>query len=301
MTLPNVVVLGVAKAGTTSLYHYLRPHPQVAVASVREPKFLFYAGYLRNPVERSLRNVSVRTQAQYEALFSGKDQFPVRVDISPVYFAYPDQTILGIKEYVPDAKLIVIYRQPVDRAYSAYVMHVREGQEPIRDFAKAVDAEETVLPRSGARRRNYLGGSWYAARTRKYLEAFPRDQMHFLLYDDFVSDPAGFMRSIYAILGVEPDTLPEKMIRHNAGVWPKHTAVHRLLAWRFALPPRVRALVPADIRRRAFSAVRAASYGPPPPLDPGFKKELTGRFRDDILELQGLIGRDLSQWLREES
>jgi hypothetical protein len=300
MTLPNVVVLGVAKAGTTSLYHYFRQHPQVAVASVREPKFLFYAGYLRNPVERSLRNVTVRTQAQYEALFSGKGQFPARVDISPVYFAYPDQTILGIKQYVPEAKLIVIYRQPVDRAYSAYVMHVREGQEPIRDFVKAVEVEEAFLPRPEGRRRNYLGGSWYAARTRKYLDAFPRDQMHFLLYDDFVSDPAGFMRSIYHILGVEPDALPEKMIRHNAGAWPKYSALHRLLALRSRLPQGLRTMIPSGIRQRAFSVIRAASYGAPPTLDPGLRKELTGRFRADILELQSLIGRDLSSWLKGE-
>jgi len=291
IVLPNAVVLGVAKAGTTSLYHALGAHPQVGVSRIREPKFLFYAGHLIQPAAGKFSQLAIRTLAQYESLYSAKAGVPVRVDISPIYFNFPDQAILGIRQYVPDAKLLIVYRQPVDRAYSAFVMHVREGQEPIRDFAAAVK-EGTIR-----RRRNYLEGSLYAQRTRKYLAAFPRDQLHFLLFDDLASAPERFMRSVFGILGVEGDAAAAAPARENPGAWPKNAFFDRLLALRLRLPKNLRRLLPAPARRRMLSAVRSMGYEPPPPIDRGLRHELTGLFRADILELQDLIGRDLSAWL----
>jgi hypothetical protein len=294
MALPNAIVLGVAKAGTTSLYHSLDAHPRVAVSSVREPKFLFYAGHLRRPARGKFGQLDIRTLAQYESLYSGKAGIPVRVDISPIYFSFPEQTILGIREYVPHAKLLVIYRQPVDRAYSAFVMHVREGQESILDFGKVVKEE------SAAGRRNYLSGSLYADRTREYLAAFPRSQLHFLLYDDLVAAPEEFLRAVFRILGIGEDLAPAAPSRHNPGAWPKNILLHRFLALRLRFPKRSRRLVPAAARRRFLSAVRSVSYQTPLPIDRGLRRELTGLFRPDILELQNLIGRDLSAWLADD-
>jgi hypothetical protein len=286
MALPNAVVLGVAKAGTTALYHALGAHPQFAVSILREPKFLFYAGHLRQPAAGKFNQIAIRTLALYESLYTGKDGVPVRVDISPIYFNFPDQTIIGIRQYVPDAKLFIVYRQPVDRAYSAFVMHVREGQEPIRDFAEAV--------------KDYLEGSKYAERTRKFLAAFPRDQLHFLLFDDLVSAPKQFMRSVFGILGVAEDAAPAALVRENPGAWPKNDFFDRLLALRLRLPKSFRRLLPAIARRRVLSAVRSVGYEAPPPIDRGLRSELTGLFRADILELQDLIGRDLSAWLADD-
>lgn len=294
MALPNAVVLGVAKAGTTSLYHALGAHPQVAVSRIREPRFLFFAGHLRQPAAGRFNQLTVRTPAQYESLYSGKAGVPVRVDISPMYFIFPEQTIIGIREYVPDAKLLIVYRQPVDRAYSAFVMHVREGRESIRDFGGAV--KDGTIPM----RRNYLEGSRYAERTRKFLAAFPRDQLHFLLFDDLVSAPKQFMRSVFGILGVAEDVAPAAPARENPGAWPKNDFFDRLLGLRLRLPKTLRRLLPVTARRRMLSAVRSVGYAAPPPIDSGLRKELTGLFREDILELQDLIGRDLSLWLADD-
>ena len=294
MALPNAVILGVAKAGTTTLYHALGAHPQVAVSRIREPKFLFYAGHLRQPAAGKFNQLTIRTLAQYESLYSAKHGVPVRVDISPIYFNFPDQTILGIRQYVPDAMLLIVYRQPVDRAYSAFVMHVREGQEPIRDFAGAMK-DGTIR-----RRRNYLEGSMYAQRTRKFLAAFPRDQLHFLLFDDLLSAPKQFMRSVFGILGVAEDAASAAPARENPGSWPKNDFFDRLLALRLRLPKSFRRLLPAPARRRVLSAVRSMGYEAPPLIDRGLRSELTGLFRADILELQDLIGRDLSAWLAED-
>lgn len=293
MALPNAVVLGVAKAGTTTLYHSLGAHPQVAVSRIREPNFLFFAGSRQRPAPGHSDRLPVRTLEQYESLYAGRSGAAARVDISPIYFARPDQTILGIRQYVPAAKLIIVYRQPVDRAYSAFVMHVRDGTAPVRDFADAVK-DGGADGRGGC-----LGGSLYADRTRKYLAAFPREQLHFLLFDDLVRDPGGFFRSVCRILGVAEDPGAERSAPRNAGAWPKHGWIHRTLSWRLLVPPRVRRLFPAPIRARLLAAVRSIAYRPPPALDPELRRELTGRFRRDILELQDLIGCDLSVWLQD--
>jgi hypothetical protein len=299
MTLPNAIVLGVAKAGTTSLYHYLRQHPQVEVSRIREPKFLFYAGNLQQPVSRTLENFPVRSLRQYEALYTGENPPSARVDISPIYFSRPEQTILGIRKYVPDAKLMIIYRQPVDRAYSAFLMQVREGYEPLQDFTKALEAEAAGWPSGNRYRRHYLSGSWYADRTRKLLEAFPKDQFRFLLYDDFALQPVLFMQDVFRILAVDPAYPLQITIQHNAGVWPRHTALHRLLSLRLRVPRKVRALVPSILRGQLVSSIRSVGYDKPPPLDGDLRRTLTNRFREDILELQALIDRDLSGWFLE--
>jgi hypothetical protein len=293
MTLPNAVVLGVAKAGTTTLYHSLGAHPQVAVSSIREPKFLFYAGHLQRPARGRFDHLAVRTPAQYESLYAEKSQARVRVDISPIYFSHPDQTILGIRQYVPEAKLLVVYRQPVDRAYSAFVMHVREGLAPVQDFAEAAGRGRM----SGG--RNYLGGSMYAERTKQYLAAFPREQFHFFLFDDLAGAPHDFLRSVFRALGVAEETAPAIPARRNAGAWPKDGRIHRLWSLRLRIPPKARRLLPSPARGWLLSAARSAGYQAPPPIDRELRRDLTGLFREDILELQDLIGRDLSGWLRD--
>jgi hypothetical protein len=299
MTLPNVIVLGVAKAGTTSLYHYLRQHPQVEVSRIREPKFLFYAGSLQQPASRRLENIPVRTLEQYEALYSQGDPCAARVDISPIYFSRPEQTILGIQQYVPNAKLLIVFRQPADRAYSAYLMYVREGNESIRNFAQALEAEAAGVPGRNGHRRHFLSGSWYADRTRKLLAAFPRRQFHFLLYEDFARQPEQFMQSVFRILAVDPEFPLQMTQRHNAGTWPRHASLQRLLSWRLRVPKRIRGLLPSLIRRQFTSSIQSLGFERPPSLDPELRRALTNRFRDDILDLQTLIDRDLSEWLLE--
>jgi hypothetical protein len=299
MALPNVLLLGVGKAGTTSMYHYVRQHPQAAVSSIREPKFLMYAGHLQIPIRGKTPPFKVLTREAYEALYSGYEDRMARMDISPSYFVFPEQSILGIRQYVPEAKMIVIYRQPADRGYSNYLMHVRMGDEPLATYAEALEAEQAGLPRTRGQIRTYFDRGLYLQRTKRFLESFPREKFLFMLYDDLVADQNKFLEEIFTFLGIQPGFRPDTSRRHNAGAWPRSLLVHRLVT---SMNPVKKSLVrrlPPGFRKSLERKIHAVNLNTPPKLDRELRRELTRKYREDILGLQDLLGRDLSPWMAE--
>jgi hypothetical protein len=300
MALPNGLVIGVAKAGTTSLYYYLGQHPDVAVSRMREPRFLHYAGSLRKPEAVLVDPFPITSLEEYQAQFAGCDRYKARVDITPTYLMHPEQSILGIQEYVPDAKLIAIYRQPADRGYSSYLMRVRMGDETMPTFAEALQAEEDGKPRLNGLRRTYFDRGLYARRTRAFLDAFPRERFLFLLYDDLVADPAAVLREVFRFLEVDEGFRPDFTRRYNAGSWPRSLRAHRVLTSPNAFKKRIVRLAPESLRRIMVQWLHILNQEKPPRLDPELRTELTLRYKEDILALQAMIDRDLSGWLEVE-
>lgn len=297
MTLPNFVLIGVPKAGTTSLQQYLSQHPQVFVA--HEPRFLHYAGQAADSEPADLRVFRITTLEAYEAIFAQYARRKALGDCSPSYLMYPEPSIAGIRQLVPGAKFIAIYRQPADRGYSDYVMQVGMGQEPCRQYADAIRAEQAGVLRDNGQWRRYFRNGFYAEPTRKFLDAFPRGRFLFLLYDDLVRDPAGLVRSIFQFLEVDPGFIPDMEKRSKVGRWPKHFRLHNLLNSK-RLPVRsMEKILSRRIYKRMMSWVNARNMGKPPALDPELRRELTKQYLDDILKLQDLIGQDLSGWLAE--
>jgi hypothetical protein len=297
MALSNFLIIGVAKAGTTSLYHYLGQHPDIATSRTREPNYLIYYGHLMDPIIGPLPKFRVRTIEEYEALYSGKENRRARGDISPTYIVYPKQTIAGIRKYVPEAKIIVIYRQPADRGYSNYLMYVRKGTEPLLSYAEALAAETAGRPRIGGRQRTYFNRGFYREHTEKFLQAFPRERFLFLLYDDLIRDPTGLLRSIFLFLDVDAAFAPDTSKRHNAALWPRNLLAHRVVTSTNPIKKNLMRLIPDVPRKAIWDWIYSFSFRQPPKLDPELRRDLTLRYRDDIRGLQDLIGRDLSGWL----
>jgi hypothetical protein len=293
MTRPNFVVLGVPKAGTTSLYSYLNQHPEVAMSKWQEPRFLHYAGSLLKPGSRCLTQVGIRSIEEYERQFIGKEDRKARGDITPQYFFQPDLTILGIHQYIPEAKLIAIFRQPADRAYSSYLMNVRLGRETKYRFAEALKAEDAGVPLADGFPRTYSNTGFYFRRVREFQTAFSKGQLLFLLYDDLVGDPEGFMRSILRFLEVDSSFLPDMSRRRKVGAWPRSLILHRGLS--IFLRPTKR--FSSRFLRRQITALSMINLGKAPKMDSAIRARLTQAYRDDILALQELLGRDLSGWL----
>jgi hypothetical protein len=297
MALPNFLIIGVGKSGTTSLYHYLGQHPEIGMSRLKEPKFLLYEGHRRSPIPGKNPRFQVTTVEAYAALFSDCEDRPARGDVTPTYIVYPEQTIYGIRKYVPDARMIAVFRQPVDRAYSNYLMHVRNGNEPLASFPEALRAEAAGRARTDGRPRSYLGRGFYWERTKKFLQAFPRDRFLFLLYDDLVKDPALFLQSIFRFLGVRDSFDPDLQKRHNVGAWPRSRLANRFLKTSNLGKKILARVIPDSVRKGLAARFHAVNLRTPPPLDPALRRELTLQYREDILGLQELIGRDLAHWL----
>jgi hypothetical protein len=297
MALPNFLVVGVGKAGTTSLYHYLGQHPEIGMSRIKEPRFLIYAGHCLAPEKEYTATFRVATLQDYEAQYAPVADRKVLGDISPTYIMHPELSILGIRQYVPNAKMIIIYRQPADRGYSNYLMHVRMGDEPLPTYEAALAAEKAGLPRFRGQMRTYFDRGFYAQRTLTFLNAFPKNQFLFLLYDDLVRDTNALLETVFRFLDVDPTFRPDTTERHNAGSWPTHFGAHRVITSMHPWKRRLVRLIPDPVRNPLVQWFHAQNLRKPPRMDPALRAELTSRYKDDIVQLQKIIGRDLSGWL----
>jgi hypothetical protein len=296
LTLPNFLVIGVARGGTTSLDRYLSEHPQVFMAR-KEPNFFALEGVPLDFVgpATGINEVSVTRLAEYEALFDGVTDETAIGDASPLYLYWPG-TAERIHRYVPRAKLIAILRNPADRAHSKYLHYLGYGQEPARDFADALRLEPERRAAHWSPYFSYVEMGRYAAQLRRYYELFDRAQIAVWLYDDLERDPASLMREVFRFLGVDESFRPDVRTRHNPAGVPKQSPARRLVSRVARAAPGLRALLPRFVERRAenWLSARAPIEAAMPPA---VRRQLVETFRSDVEELQRLIGRDLSHWL----
>jgi hypothetical protein len=279
--LPNFLIIGAYKAGSTSLYQFCKEHPDVYMSTIKETNFLSFDP--ENPKHLSMTDqFRITTLEQYESLFSNAHGEKAIGEASPSYL-HSDLAIDKIKELLPDAKLIVSLRNPVDRAYSAYLMALRLGRTSEDVYsAFRLDASRVRL-------------SFYSDQLSRYLESFGRKQLKIFLFDDLKSDADGVARDLFEFLGVDSDFSPNTAYRHNPGGLPKNRLINQ--AYNSLRKAHVlRVFLPNRIRKLAV-VLRDKNLDRAPPLPRDLRIKWTEIFRSDVLVLQSLIDRDLSSWL----
>lgn len=293
MTLPNFIVIGAAKAGTTALYWYLAEHPAVFMSPVKETNFF---GYGRDANGRliygdpEIHHFPIQTMAAYEQLFERAAGAAAIGEASPIYLECP-QAADRIRSAIPAVRLIASLRQPVERAYSDYLMHLRHrGLEfdPARDLSAGASW--------AAADSRWMQVSRYHGQLERYYAAFPRAQIHVALFDDLKRNALGMVQDVYRFVGVDPAFAPDFETPHAIGGLPASRLLERLMTNR-AVGSIVKPLLPGKaanwVRR-----MRARNLQKPPALPPELRRELTARiFRDDIERTGQLIGRSLTHWL----
>lgn len=318
MTLPNLFVIGAAKAGTTSLHHYLGQHPDIFMSPVKEPNYFAFpdgvpsfagppaadrSSFEQDRLRREKYQLSVVDRTDYERLFlQGKDK-AIRGESSAAYLYFP-QSAARIKEQVPTAKIVAVLRHPVERAYSKYLQMRRDRVEPLQNFAEAVAAEAQRKREGWAPTWLYLDRGYYHRQLLPYFEHFERSRIHVLLYDDLRRDPTACLRTLLAFLGVDEAVSIDTSRHHNVSAIPhvpRSGLIYHCLARPFLLSARLQSLLP----ERAAASIRPLARRlllkqmPPAPaekLSPELRKNVTSLFGSDIEQLQELIGRDLSHW-----
>ena len=292
MTLPNFIVIGAAKAGTTAFYWYLAEHPAVFMSPVKETNYFAYGV---EPDGRLLYGdpehhaFPVKTLKEYEALFAAAAPARAIGEASPIYLECP-QAAQRIGALLPAVRLICALRHPVERAYSDYLMFLRSRGRRFDPAAELSPAAEWARPDS-----HWMRISCYAQSLERYLDVFPRTQLHVLLFDDLKRAPVQAVQAVYRFLEVDPAFVPDLETPHNVGGIPASRVLERFLTSRS-----LRAAVQPWIPIRAVNwvrRVRTRNLRTAPPLPPELKRELTEHFRDDIARTADLIGRDLGHWL----
>jgi len=298
MTLPNFLVIGAGRSGTTSLHHYLGQHPDIFVPAVKEPNFFAFMGediVVDDHYDHWIRQNSITDLAAYEALFDGATIERAIGEVSPQYL-FNRRAPERIKALVPQARLIAILRNPVDRAYAAYIARMGNGWETRTDFQSAILEEERRIRenvRPGIYNYRFRGN--YAAQLAYYLEWFDHDQLRLYVFEEFRRDPHVVLRDIFDFLGVDVEFKPDTRTRHNPSGLIRNPVLREL--WRRSATPRqwVRPLLSMRLRHAAFQWLQRDTYKPPIP--PDVRQELIDYYRPDIQALERLLDRDLSFWL----
>jgi hypothetical protein len=308
MALPDFVIIGAPKAGSTALHAALARHPDLWLSRVKEPKFFMCDGeapsrqHQRGPGDAHSAQEWVWRRSDYEALFDAAPQGALRGESTPLYLAQP-RALARMAAVIPDVKMIAIVRDPIDRAYSNWTHLWCDGLEPIGDFVAACDAEEERVANGWAPFWQYLGLGRYGEQLRRLFDLFPPDQLHLLRYRDLVEQPGDALDRICDFLGIRSgmvgSTPPE-----NVSTWAADTAFNRSLRFAIRAGAVAGSYVPPQVWRQVSRPLLAAlhrNHAHRPSLDPALRAKLVSRVADDIRLLEKVTGQSYGDWLSEHS
>ncbi|WP_432977839.1 sulfotransferase family protein [Dactylosporangium sp. CA-233914] len=299
--LPDFLVAGVPKAGTSALHAALSRHPQLFMSAVKEPKFFLTDGpppRHGGPGDVQTYQEHVWRRGDYEALFAGAPPGALRGEATPFYLH--DLTAHErIARLIPRAKLILLLRDPVDRAHSNWSHLWGAGLESEADFLRAVELEPVRRAKGWAAFWHYTGLGMYGTQLRHLYEHFPREQVLLLRYRDLRDDPGGTVDRVCGFLGVatgQVGEIPPENVRRYVADTPVNAGLRLLLrrggriGHRFPVPV-----------RRAFSrpllALLHREHGRRPRVTPEQRAALLPRFAEQIELLQAVSGQSYADWL----
>ncbi len=300
---PDFLVIGAGKSGTTSLDNYLRQHPEIFMCPVKEPNFFAYEKHKVSDftLQEDIYHYehSVTQLDDYLELFRDSERFKVRGEVSNTYL-YGKYSIETIKKYVPEAKLIAIFRQPAERLYSRYLHLARENQLPTENFEDAFDRETIWWQRPDLVREGF-----YFKNLSPFYEQFDPRKIKILFYEDLKKNVEGLLREIFTFLEVDPAFTPDNThVVFNQSGHIKNKAVHRLIGANGMIINTLKKISPAVIRQakkidfiqHGLIKMRSRNLERPP-LSPEMKERLTREiYQEDIQKLEKLIQKDLKHW-----
>jgi len=286
--LPNFIIVGAPKAGTTSLYHYLSEHPDVFMSEPKEVNFfsreeieaqgLYYADFKAKDIDA------------YQRLFDGVKNQQAVGEGSVSYLYYP-KTAEKIKSALPDVKIIILLREPVARAFSHYLMDLSLGlvEMSFEDIVsrKSMDKHAVLFY------QQYVELGLYYEQVKRYLDVFGKEQVKIYLQEDLRYHSDDVILDLYDFLGIDNAYKPDTERQHNTFSMPKNNMMRSLYTSDF-----MRALVRKILPDTLKSMMKGLVFDPKakPELALESKAQLQRLYAKDIAKLEGLIARDLSAW-----
>ncbi len=295
--LPNFLVIGAAKSGTTSLYDYLKQHPEVYLPRNREPSFFAHEGDQMDYHGPGDEDWDFTTDiASYQDLFREVQGEKAAGEISPRYLFFNDAA-QRIRHYIPQTKLIAILRNPVDRAYSHFLMNIARNCEPIKNLGEAVKAEKERDRLKWSWDWQYTGLGLYEEQLSRYDDFFSSGQILVILFDDFSSHPEASIKAIFNFLGVDENFKVDMSQRQREAHLPKHLALNAWIERPNPQKQKLSSWLPKGVKVSIKAWLKGINRTEIPPLDSKTREELIQIFKPDILALQKRLNQDLSSWL----
>ena len=298
--LPNFLIVGAAKSGTSSLHNYLNQHPQVFMPSynkegmkVKEPRFL-----IKDLVQHRLHN-GVWTFEEYKSLFDDVKDQKVIGESTVLYLYYYKHAINNIKHYLgEDVKIIIILRNPADRAYSAF-QHVSRGFKENNSFEESLeietgrmDSEENLTPMV-----MYKEMGMYYEMVKAYKESFKN--VHIIFYEDFRDNIESDMNKIYDFLEISNNIKIDFITKHNVGgkIW-KYEKMKHVFMKDNPIKSILKSVLPKKFRKGIRSHLVNVSTNKVVPIKEETRKYLNNYFKQDVEKLSELLNKDLQHWTK---
>ncbi len=278
-TLPNFFLVGAPKAGTTSLYHYLDQHPDVYMSPVKEPNY--FATEIRS------RNIGPQWQQLFRNVNGEK-----AIGEASVCYLWSNTAARNIASAVPDAKILMMLRNPVDRAFSQYKQAVAGGLVG-RSFREQIQVSLHNRSHQFEVLNPFLEYGLYYEQVKRYIELFPAQQILVCLYDEYEQAPEKLLADIFRFLKVDPLFFPD--------ITQRHLQTHVLrFVWltyhlrKCGLWSRFRRSTPAAL----LPVIRrwVSQTGQTLKINSADRDYLNDYYREDVARLSTLLRRDLQSW-----
>lgn len=312
--LPNFFIVGAPKAGTTSLYHYLAQHPDIYMSPIKEPSHFSTEIRSENFSEQRRPGVESALRAQHEyvegpmteeragflgmewddyvKLFKNVKEEKAIGEASVIYL-WSKTAPENIYRTLPNAKILMVLRDPASRIFSAYLEALSAGAVRC-SFREFVDSCLSCSDHKISVWWPMLELGLYYEGVKRYLDRFPRENICILLYDDYETNPARVVTEIYRFLGVDSGFTPDFSKRYHVPQVPRFPSFIRLLK-KYGVWHRVGKLSPPALR----SSLKRLTVQPRGRMEMSRpdREFLLGYYRDDVRNLASLLDRDLSAWL----
>ena len=301
MVMPNFLMIGAPKSGTSSIYNYLQQHPQIYMSPEKEPHFFTLENEkidFQGPGDEGRFDNAVTQLEDYLKLFDGVSEEIAIGEASTTYLSSvkaPER----INHYIPNAKLIAVLRNPIDAAYASFLHLVRDGDEPLIDFALALQAEEQRISQNWEGIWHYTKRGLYSVQLKRYFDVFKPEQIKVYLYEDFKSNPVKILQNIFVFLGVEHTFTPDMSSKYNVSGMPKYPVLNKFMVKPNALKSTINTLLPQEFRGYLAHQLKNWNFNQfqKPQMPVEVREKLSREYREDILQLQDLIQQDLGHWL----
>ena len=299
MALPNFLIFGAAKSGTTSLQMYLKQHPEIFFPDIKEPNFYALKDYkLPRPgpapeqiLQELLYSRSVVEKTSYEALFENSGTAKAIGEASVRYLYFPEAA-QGLYNDIPDVRLIALLREPVSRLYSHYCMNRQYQLEPL-SLEDALEAEKERVDAGWGWDWHYTGLGQYGDQLSRFFQLFNPEQIKVFFHDEFKENPRRVIRECFEHLDVDTTFEPDISRKGKVAYRGRNQILDRWLHWPNASREMFEKVTPVKFSKEVTTKLRDWNSADIPPLSLEQRKTLKTYFADDLKILSDLLGREI--------
>ncbi len=295
VVLPNFLIVGVARCGTTSLFHYLKQNPEIGFPKIKEPKY-FSSLNIKFPQkgigDTTVDQKIIKDFADYKQLFSELGNHKMIGEASSDYFYYHKNTIPEIKRILGDIPIIISIRNPVERSYSAYNNLVRDQREKL-SFKDALKQEKRRAEQNWDWMWAYTRGSKYSEGIKAFMNNFSKVKV--VLFDDIQDNPKEVLAEIEDFLGVNHFSSYETSVKYSPSGSPKNKLIRLISSRNSYFINKLRTLTMKIVPRKYLEKLSAGFFSKEQ-VDPKTIEHLRKHFSEDIAKTEKILGKSLTAW-----